>query len=251
MAYVTSQGLNIHYTVVGEGRPLLMHHGTMLSGAAWAIDGYLDDLRDHHRLILIDARGYGKSDKPHDTEEYVGSKLARDVIAVIDDLGLDTITYWGYSLGAHVGYELVNIAPHRLDAMILGGGTPYPEDTRVPIEGDENDHDHVRARVLACFGLTPETIPDKYRDVILANDFIAVRAALRDRPSAESALEKMAMPSLIYVGDQDPRLEPSKRAVAQLPNGKLVVLPGLDHLGALVMKDRVMPHAKQFLESLT
>lgn len=149
MAYATSQGLNIHYAVVGEGRPLLMHHGTMLSATAWAIDGYLDDLKDHHRLILIDARGYGESDKPHDTEEYVGSKLARDVIAVIDDLGLDAVTYWGYSLGAHVGYELANIAPHRLDAMILGGGTPYPEDTRVPIEGDENDRVHVRARVLA------------------------------------------------------------------------------------------------------
>jgi pimeloyl-ACP methyl ester carboxylesterase len=251
MAYVTSQGLNIHYTGVGEGRPLLMHHGTMLSGAAWAIDGYLDDLKANRRLILIDARGYGESDKPHDTEEYVGSKLAQDVIAVIDDLGVHTVTYWGYSLGAHVGYELANIAPHRLDAMVLGAGTPYPEDTRVPIEGDENDHDHVRAKVLACFGLTPETIPDKYRDVILANDFIAVRAALRDRPSAESAFEKMTMPSLIYVGDQDPRLEPSRRAVAQLPNAKLVVLPGLDHVGTLVMKDRVMPHAKQFLEPLT
>lgn len=228
-----------------------MHHGTMLTGAAWAIDGYLDDLKDHRTLILIDARGYGKSDKPHDTEEYVGSKLARDVITVMDDLGLDAITYWGYSLGAHVGYELANIAPHRLDAMILGAGTPYAEYTRVQIEGDENDRVHVRAKVLACFGLTPETVPDKYRDVILANDFIAVRAALRDRPSAENALKKMTMPCLIYVGDQDPRLEPPRRAVAHLPNAKLVVLPRVDHVGALIMKDRVMPHAKQFLESLT
>jgi pimeloyl-ACP methyl ester carboxylesterase len=60
MPYVTSQGLNIHYEVFGDGPPLLMHHGTIFSSDIWATDGYLDDLKDGNRVILIDARGHGK-----------------------------------------------------------------------------------------------------------------------------------------------------------------------------------------------
>lgn len=250
MPYVTSQGLEIHYEVVGEGPPLLMHHGTMFSGDIWATDGYLDDLKDRNRLILIDARGHGKSDKPHDPAEYVGAKLARDVVAIIDDLALDTVIYWGYSLGAYVGYELAKIAAHRLNAMILGGGSPYPEDMRVLLEGDPKDMEFVRNKLLSLFGMTPDTVPEKYKHILLANDFLAIHKSLCNRPSSESALEKMTMPCLIYVGDQDPRIEPSNRAVARLPNAKLVELKGLAHLPAMFNKDAVMPHAKAFLASL-
>ena len=98
--------------------------------------------------------------------------------------------------------------------------------------------------------MTAETVPEAIKDVIMSNDFIAVYASLRYRPSSESALEKMTMPCLIYVGDQDPRMEPSERAAAQLPNSKLVILPGLDHVGAYMTKDAVMPHVSEFLETL-
>ncbi len=250
MAYVKSQGLDIHYEVIGEGPPLFMHHGSLANGASWAIDGYLDGLRDDYSLILIDARGHGKSDKPHDSDEYTGPKFAKDVVAVLDDLGLDQAIYWGYSLGAHVGYELANIAPDRISAFNNGGGTPYAEDMRFPVDGDENDQATVRTAMLSRLGMTAESIPDLYKDLILSNDFIAVRAAMRNRPSVETALEKMTMPCLIYVGDQDPRLEPSEKAVSQLPNARFVVLPGLNHVGAMMMKDMVMPKVKEFLETL-
>lgn len=251
MAQVTSQGLTIHYEIIGDGPPLLMHHGTMGSGAGWNIEGYLDDLKDEFRLILIDARGHGRSDKPHDPDEYEGQKFARDVIAVIDDLDLAKVIFWGYSLGARVGYELANIAPDRVSAFILGGGSPYASDLRVPVEGDENDPATVQSAVLGLFGMTAEAIPDVYKDVVLSNDFIAVRASLRDRPSIENALANMTMPCLIYVGEEDARLEPSERVASQLHNAKLVRLPGLDHMGALVMKDMVMPHVKDFLGTLS
>ncbi len=250
MASVMSQGLNIHYEVTGEGRPLLVHHGIMGSADGWKIAGYLDDLKDHYRVIMIDARGHGKSDKPHAPEDYIGPNLARDVIAVIDDLGLDDVIYWGYSLGARVGFELANIAPHRISSFVLGGGSPYATDINVPIEGDEHDPETVKLAVMAFFGMTPDTLPDIYKDFVLSNDFLAVRAALGVRPTLEHVLAKMTMPCLLYVGEDDARLEPIRRAAATLPDATLVTLPGLNHLEALVSKDRVMPAVREFLDAL-
>jgi pimeloyl-ACP methyl ester carboxylesterase len=149
-----------------------------------------------------------------------------------------------------VGCELAKIAAHRLNAMILGGGSPYTEDMRVHLEGDPNDKELVRAKLLSLFGMTRDTVPEKYKNILLANDFLAIHRSLCNRPSSESALEKMTMPCLVYVGDQDPRIEPSNRVVARLSNAELVELKELAHLPAMFNKDTVMPHAKAFLASL-
>lgn len=250
VASVTSQGFNIYYEVIGDGPPLFIHHGTMGGAEGWKIDGYTDDLKDDYKLILIDSRGHGRSDKPHAREDYAGPKLARDVIAVIDDLGLDKVIYWGYSAGARVGYELANVAPERVSSFILGGGSPYAADFTIPVEGDENDPDTVRTAVLAYFGMTPETIPDLYKDYVLSNDFLAIHASLGVRASLDHVLAKMTMPCFLYVGEDDIRLEPTRLTAACLPDATLVTLPGLNHMGALVMKDLVMPHLRKFLDSV-
>ena len=62
----------------------------------WRDYGYVDAMKDDYRLILIDARGHGGSDKPHDVEAYDLKPRSADVVAVLDDIGVDKPHFWGY-----------------------------------------------------------------------------------------------------------------------------------------------------------
>jgi hypothetical protein len=65
-----------------------MHHGTFGSGTDWIDCGYVDALKADHRVILLDSRGHGESDKPRDPRAYDLALRASDVLAVLDELGV-------------------------------------------------------------------------------------------------------------------------------------------------------------------
>lgn len=70
MPYAANDGLRIHYEVAGSGEPLVLYHGLTGSGERWRDTGYVASLSDTYHLILIDARGHGGSDNPHDWAAY-------------------------------------------------------------------------------------------------------------------------------------------------------------------------------------
>jgi pimeloyl-ACP methyl ester carboxylesterase len=71
-------------TLVGEGRPLALLHGWCCDRSWWTEPGYVDELRTDHRLINVDLRGHGASDKPHEPAAYTSDALTGDVFAVAD-----------------------------------------------------------------------------------------------------------------------------------------------------------------------
>ena len=77
-------GLAIHYDVEGSGLPLVLLHGGYTSSELWRLRGWVESLREERRLILVDLRGHGQSDKPHDPAAYRLSALASDVLAVLE-----------------------------------------------------------------------------------------------------------------------------------------------------------------------
>ena len=100
MPYATNQGVRIYYHVEGDGPPLVLLHGmTSNSAHMWGETGYIDALKPDHRLILIDARGHGASDKPHDRSAYTWPIPVQDVVAVLDHLAIDQAHVMGYSSG--------------------------------------------------------------------------------------------------------------------------------------------------------
>ncbi len=99
MPYVTSKGIRIHYEVEGDGPPLVLLHGFAWKAKNWYWAGYVDALKPYNRLILVDARGHGESDKPYDPTAYTLSLHVGDVIAVLDALNLRAAQFWGYSMG--------------------------------------------------------------------------------------------------------------------------------------------------------
>lgn len=88
MPYVDNQGVRIHYHLEGEGPPLVVLHWLTGNLKAWydTKTTYIPELRKRNQLILLDARGHGASDKPHDPKSYDTSSFASDVTSVLDEL---------------------------------------------------------------------------------------------------------------------------------------------------------------------
>lgn len=125
MSFVSNDGIGIHYEVEGNGPPLVLQHGLSDSIEGWFEFGYVERLKDEFQLIMIDARGHGESDKPHDPGAYNLKLMTGDVLAVLDRLHLARVFYAGYSLGCRIGFEIAKHAPERIHAFIMGGYHPY------------------------------------------------------------------------------------------------------------------------------
>ena len=88
MPYVNNQGIKIHYEVNGKGDPLLLVHGMFVNCKLWQDIGFVRALQDSYRLVMIDVRGHGMSDKPHDPALYEIGMLVSDLVRVLDELNI-------------------------------------------------------------------------------------------------------------------------------------------------------------------
>jgi pimeloyl-ACP methyl ester carboxylesterase len=244
MPLVTNKGVRIHYETIGNGPALVMHHGTFGSGAAWIDLGYVDALKADHQVILPDSRGHGQSAKPHAPTAYDLALRTSDVLAVLDELGIQKADYFGYSLGGWIGFGLAKYAPDRFQSFIFGGSHPYAENMQPFRDLMPRDREAFAAMVDEVFGsrLTPAM-----RTRLLANDLDALRALTQDRESNADVLPSMTMPCLLFVGELDPRLAHARQCASELPNATFFSLPECDHIDALFRFELVIPHLKAFL----
>ena len=118
-ASFTHHGRRISYREYGDGpRVLVLTHGLLMDrrmydrvAPAVAASG--------HRVITVDMLGHGASDQPHDMTAYSMPQFGRDVIALLDHLGLPQAVVGGTSLGANVALEAATLAPSRLRGLVL------------------------------------------------------------------------------------------------------------------------------------
>ena len=247
MPFARNGGIRIHYETAGSGPALVLHHGTMGSGPDWVDLGYVEALRDRHTVILIDARGHGQSDKPHDGAAYDLALRAADVVAVLDDLRLQRADFLGYSMGGWIGFGLARHFPERFNSFILGGAHPYAENTQAIRDRMPNDPAAFAAGIEKTYGalLTPAR-----RARLLANDLDALRALTTDRDDIADVLPTMTMPSLIFCGELDPRLAQARQAASEMPNATFLGLPGCDHVGTTRRTEIIIPRIKTFLREV-
>ena len=108
MPYATHQSVRIHYQVEGAGPPLVLLHGFNSRLERWYESGYVESLRHDYHLILLDARGHGASDKPHERAAYAWPIPVADVLAVLDHLQIPQAHVLGYSMGGKSVSDLPN-----------------------------------------------------------------------------------------------------------------------------------------------
>ncbi len=122
MPYTSRSGLNLYYEVIGNCKndiPIVFHHGFGNSVANWKQLGYVDKLSSTFPLILFDGRGFGKSDKPYDPKSYSPELIAKDCLAVLDEVGIRKCHLFGNSMGGIVGLMMSQIAPERYCSFCL------------------------------------------------------------------------------------------------------------------------------------
>ncbi len=126
-----SQGVKIAYEIRGVGEPLTLVHGLAYDRNGW---GRLPDLlAQRFRVALLDNRGVGESDEPEGP--YAVAQMAADVVAVLDDAGIERTNLFGVSLGGYIAQELALAYPERLAKLVLastapGGGRRRPTRAR-------------------------------------------------------------------------------------------------------------------------
>jgi pimeloyl-ACP methyl ester carboxylesterase len=262
MPFVTHQGIRIRYEVEGKakGPPLVLQHGFSSNLEVWLAAGYAKALRADYQLVLLDARGHGASDKPHDPTAYRLEAFADDVVAVLDALSISKAHYWGYSMGAFIGFEIVRRAPSRFCSLTLGGHTPYGPRTETETHFVELFAENVALALEqgmeAYIGFLEKAsgpIPPVARKRLLGNDpqaLLAMTKASREWLGIGDILEKINVPCLLYAGEADPLYAGAKEGATHIPTAKFISLPGLDHFGALFASDLVVPHVRQFLDEV-
>ena len=251
MPYVDNSGVKLHYQVEGEGAPLVIHHGLTGSLENWYAYGFVEELKKNYRLILVDARGHGRSDKPHDPADYDLNLRVSDILAVMDDVGVEKAHYLGYSMGGRIGFGLVQYALGRFHSFAIGGmgahvaNTDTPPETRIGVlrQGIEA----YVANAEANEG--PMEADRKAR--LLENDaeaLIAATLAPMGTEGVEALLPGLNLPFLIFCGDADGFYPAAKASAEAIPGCQFVTLPGLNHGEASRSGESVLPHVVKFLK---
>lgn len=251
MPVVDACGVPIHYELAGTGPPLILLHGWVGDSTTWRHAGYVDALADRFTLVLVDGRGRGRSGTPHDPAMYATDRLVADVLAVLDDLGVDRAGFWGQSLGGKVGLVLAVHHPDRLRTLVVGatraqGVTVDPAAIQAEVRSIREQGMSFVVADLEATGPLPAWL----RSAILAADPAAVAAgyaAMLDWPGVMAELARIRVPTLALAGDRDPGLADMRATAAGIPGARLAILPGCGHLETFTRSDLTLPVALPFL----
>jgi pimeloyl-ACP methyl ester carboxylesterase len=191
MSYVRNGDIRIHYQIEGSGQALVLQHGFTDSLTSWYDNGYVDPLKRDYMLILVDARGHGDSDKPHDIAAYAMEHRVADIVSVMNELRVSRAHYFGYSMGGWIGFGMARYAPDRLRSLIVGGADASPRKREpFPLLAPE-----MMSRGAAAIpDLWDAPMPPALRERVLKNDMEAIRASRVDDPGYEDILPTIAVP---------------------------------------------------------
>ncbi|HTY61759.1 MAG TPA: alpha/beta hydrolase [Acidobacteriota bacterium] len=119
---VSEDGVRIAYDVIGSGAPILLLHGGGKTRQDWHTAGYVERLRHEFKVVTIDIRGNGESDKPTKPADYTIENHCQDILTVACACGIEQFSLWGFSYGGNIGRYLAARSP-RITSFIMIGVT--------------------------------------------------------------------------------------------------------------------------------
>jgi pimeloyl-ACP methyl ester carboxylesterase len=260
----------IHYrTREGDGAPLIALHA--LPGSARQLEPLLRAL-EGRRVIAPDLAGFGDSDPSPEPRPSIADH-ARDVLALADGLGLETVDLYGTHTGAAVALEAAIAAPQRVRRLVLDGVPLFDAETvraladryAPKVEPDHNGghllwaHNFCRdmllfwpwfdksAGAVRNLGLPePRALSAWVLEVIKGLDALPGGYAAAFAYDAAARLPQVRQPTLCVVAAADTLDEASRRAAELLPAGRLVEVEGA--VQGMAPPDRVAAAAARFLD---
>lgn len=241
-----SGGVLLRYVVEGRGEPVVLVHGFASSVEHnWLRAGVIDALvRAGFQVIAYDTRGHGRSEKPYDPAAY-GEDDVRDIVRLLDHLGLPRAHLVGYSRGAMLSHHARQLYAERFWTVTLGG-YGSAGDGSGPIESlaaGEVADSLERGRLGPLLrALMPKNEGPSARQLALGegllrgtNDMHALAATFR-APRLPliplASFTDIQVPTLILIGEHDSMRRQAERMAEAVNDLELRVIPGADHLGA-------------------
>lgn len=263
MPVIDNNGVAIHYEAEGsQGPVVVMVHGMGMSAKDWYRAGYIDALRDEYRLLVIDSRGFGESGKPPEPAAYGRHEKVSDIIAVLDAEGVDQAHYWGFSMGASIGWAFGMLTPERARSLIIGA---YPV---LPATVTESDRLRWESRAeLMRLGMNVYVTamemhngpmdPDA-KQRLLANDgmsYAAQQIANLSWGVPDDDVRKMTLPTFVYTGTEDKDVMPTNheltvRTAGLAPNATLLQIPGYKHMQTFNDSEFIIPHVREWIANV-
>jgi pimeloyl-ACP methyl ester carboxylesterase len=254
--FVTVNGVRLHYLERGEGPPVVLLHGNVVTAEDFQTSGVLDLLARQHRVIAFDRPGFGYSDRPHGSAWSVRAQadLLRDAL---DMLGINRPIVLGHSWGAAVALALALNNPGDIRGLVLLSGYYYPtlradvllsSPPAIPILGDL-----LRYSISPLLGklLQPRLLKGMFAPLPVPASFALgstpnmsvrpgqVRAESQDGvamiPGAlamRHRYQELTMPVVIMAGAEDRVINAKQpaRLHAQIPQSVLRLVPGVGHM---------------------
>ena len=213
-------GINLHYEVQGQGRPLILLHG---NGEDHRIfDELAARLKERYAVYAVDSRDHGQSSRMARLSYEI---MAADVEAMIDRLELKDAVLYGFSDGGIVGLLVASERPELLSALIVSGAN-----------------------------LNPKGIKSSFRRRMKLEYFLKrdkkIRLMLHEPDISPETLKKIRIPVLVLAGERDLIREEHTRLIASaLPDSTLRILPGETHGSYVVHSEKLYPLLREFLSS--
>jgi pimeloyl-ACP methyl ester carboxylesterase len=233
MQKFNSAGVEIAFSDEGQGAPVLLIHGFASNARVnWQATGWTKTLLDAgYRVITLDNRGHGESEKLYDPQAYSASIMADDAGRLLDFLNIKQAAVMGYSMGARISAFLTLQRPDLISKVIFAGlaermilGVPGSDDIaaamEAPSRADIKDRGALGFRVFA-----EQT----------KSDLKALAACIRSSrvKLKPEALAKIACPVLVVAGEVDDVSGPVQPLVDIIPEAKGVTLLGRNHMNAV------------------
>ncbi len=247
----------------GEGAAVILYGG-LLDSVDLVRDSdigrALKTLRDEFRLVFVDHRGLGRSDKPHHVEAYAMPLRVADAITVLDEAGIERAHFIGISYGGRLCFGIGEHAKERVCSLVIGGQQPYAMNHDAPITRsviratEATKVAGIEALVQALERGGDMRLPEDKRARYLENDpeaVVAASEAMLGEGCIAPSLKSWTFPCLIFVGAGDADFyDQARHAAEEIPSAELLALEGAGHLAAHMQHETVIPAVLRTLRSV-
>ncbi|WP_370930913.1 alpha/beta fold hydrolase [Bartonella sp. DGB1] len=231
--FFNNNGINIAWKEIGKGEPILLIHGFASTAYVnWVATGWVDFLVDAgYRVILMDNRGHGRSEKLHDPKCYYPKVMAQDAINLLEYLNISQAHIMGYSMGARLSATIAVIKPELVKTLIMGG-------LGIGITKGTGDWQTVAHALLAeSLSQVTDLRGRMFRKFAEHNksDLKALAACVETSKEelTIAELEKIQAATLIVVGEKDEIAGDPFELADIIKNAKAISIPRRDHMLAV------------------
>jgi pimeloyl-ACP methyl ester carboxylesterase len=242
MASFTTDGVTLAYDDISPpggaaGAVLLIHGFASNRNEGWRRTGWYGAFeRRGLRVIALDQRGHGESEKLYDPQAYARDRLAADALALLDHLGVGRADVFGYSMGTRTALALALAAPDRVSNLILGGvggklrePSPFVQGNPMADAMLAEDASTITEPMLQSFRHFAEEQGEDRKA-------LAAVTGVKNPPFDWAAAGALPMPVLVVAGARDEGAGDPEDLARLFPAGRGVTVAGCDHFSAI-------PHA--------